>query len=446
MTKQRQLWLKIGTIALLILILQIPLIWVDSVMKERQHYQYQVSSEISNSWSGQQTITGPFLVVPYSQVYTEKYWDSNLEKYVQVEKTKDLRTILVPTFNFVNGEVDVEKRYRGIYSAPVYRSNIDISGTISTTPLNTIMAEPSFKELGDPYLVTFVSDLRGVSDIPVVHYNDREAQFVEGSKISSEFSGLHSVLDISGLSSIDYQFSLKMKGSNTLSFYPVGKSNKVDLKSSWPHPKFKGLFLPDFHDIADDGFSVQWRLNSLSSNLNELINSCNTGNCKKLVDSNFGVDFIEPVSSYSLSDRASKYATLFLVLTFAAFFLFEVFKALSIHPLQYLMVGLSLSVFYLLLISMSEHVSFSSAYWISAVACIGLIGVYTSHILGGKFRALVLVAALLLIYTLMFFILHSEDYALVMGSILLFSILALVMLATRKLDWYQMEEKVVSSV
>ena len=284
--------------------------------------------------------------------------------------------------------------------------------------------------------------MRGVSEIPVLHYNDKELPFNAGTPIRTGQQGLHVDLTLDVLTSLDYEFSIKLKGSNALSFYPVGDNNTVNLVSAWPHPKFNGKFLPDTREIRDNGFSVSWSLNSLSSNLNEIIQACERGNCEELLNTYFGVEFIEPISAYSLSDRAGKYALLFLLLTFAAFFLFEVFKSLLIHPLQYLMVGLSLSIFYLLLVAFSEHMSFTLAYWVSALACIGLIGFYSSYVLCGATRAITLSSALLLIYTLMFFILRSEDYAFVMGAILLFAILTAVMVITRKFNWYRLGEVV----
>lgn len=440
MTKQRQLWLKIATIVGLILVLQIPLLWVDSAMGERQYYQQQAAQDIAQSWSYEQVVTGPFLVVPYKTQYQEEVWDKNLEAYVTRTRTQNNKKILVPERNIIDSDLTVERRFRGIYSAPVYNSSIEVKGSLDLTPIETIKKQAGFIKLGQPSLVTFVSDLRGVSEIPTLNYNKKSKYFTEGTPLSSSQHGLHVDLELDDTKTMEYEYSIKLKGSNALSFYPVGKNNSVTLESTWPHPKFNGRFLPDTRDIRDDGFSATWTLNSLSSNLNEIVGKCERNNCDELLNTHFGVEFLEPISAYSLADRASKYALLFLLLTFAAFFLFEIFKSLLIHPLQYLMVGLSLSLFYLLLVAFSEHMNFVIAYWISALACISLIGFYSSYVLCGMARAMTLSGALLLIYTLMFFILQSEDYAFVMGAILLFAILTTVMVITRKFNWYSLGE------
>ena len=440
-SKQKQLWFKLAMICALILALQIPLLWVKGSMHERMRSQQEAAHDISQSWSNAQNLTGPIIVVPYKVKSYEEVWDKNLDAYVTKERLSQKRAFIVPKSTQINGHATVEHRKRGIYSAPVYRTEITVKGEFDLQEYNQIKSSDKVGDIGKPFLVTLIGDLRGVSEIPELQYADKTAVFTEGNRINVSTPGLNAPIDIDGLNAFEFSYHLNLKGSKTLGFFPLAKDNKVQVSSEWPHPKFHGRFLPDRREVSENGFNVTWNLNSLSSNVNSVIDACEIGDCNTLLTPSFGVDFIEPISAYSLSDRAGKYALLFLLLTFAAFFMFEILKRLLIHPLQYLMVGLSLSVFYLLLTALSEHLAFATAYWISALGCISLIGIYTSAVLAGKVRALTLSSALLLIYGCIFVILNSEDFAFLMGALLIFSSLGALMLMTRNVNWYQLGEQ-----
>jgi inner membrane protein len=209
----------------------------------------------------------------------------------------------------------------------------------------------------------------------------------------------------------------------------------VNLNSNWLHPSFEGQFLPESHTIAEDGFLARWRTTSLSSNANQLLARCQKGNCSELMNSAYGVKFFEPVNNYTKSDRAAKYAILLIVTTFAIFFVLETMQSASVHAVQYLLVGLSLTIFNLLLVALTEHLSFFVSYLISSIACLGLLGAYAQYILKRSSWLAGFMAVLVLIYTLMYFILLSEDFAFLMGSGFLFLILATLMMTTRKVNW-----------
>jgi inner membrane protein len=239
------------------------------------------------------------------------------------------------------------------------------------------------------------------------------------------------------------EVSLAMRGTESFDFVPFGGATSVHLSSSWPHPSFGGAFLPDAksEQISATGFSANWLVDGLASSADSDMDQCVTGhNCKSLPDQQaLSVRFIEPVNIYSLSNRAIKYAFLFVELIFAAFFLFELIKRLRIHPAQYLLVGFGIALFFMLLIRLSEHLTFVLAYAIAASACTVVIAAYLSSVLAGVLRGVGFGCGLALLFAALYVLLQSEDDALVLGSSLLFVLLAGAMFVTRKLDWYALQ-------
>jgi len=245
------------------------------------------------------------------------------------------------------------------------------------------------------------------------------------------------VLDSQGGQTLEFAFDLKLQGTEQLSITPVGRDSRVELTSGWPHPSFVGEYLPSSREVSAKGFKAQWQTSFFATNLEEALADCvREDSCNALTARNFGVSFVDPVDQYLKTERAIKYALLFIGLTFAVFFLFEVLKRMAVHPVQYALVGMSLALFYLLLLSLSEHLSFALAYGIAATACVLLIGFYVSYVLHSALRGAGFGTLLALLYGMLFGLLGAEDYALLMGSVLVFGVLAGVMVLTRKLDWY----------
>ena len=284
-------------------------------------------------------------------------------------------------------------------------------------------------------------------------------EFAQDARFGVYRRGLHALLGPAVLEGghAQFAFALNLAGMERLSFVPVGKNNVVTLKSDWPHPQFNGRFLPEKRAIGDTGFSATWRVPSLAANARqELLNMAADDWDGRSVAAaaarapgaapagvgpdRFSVALVEPINPYSLADRATKYGLLFVALTFAAFFVFEILKSLPIHPVQYALVGLSLAIFFLLLLALSEHFAFALAYGVASAACTGLIGYYLAHALRDRRRGFAFGGALTLLYGALYGLLCSEDNALVMGAILLFAVLAAIMVATRKVDWYRLGE------
>jgi inner membrane protein len=308
--------------------------------------------------------------------------------------------------------------------------------------------------IGQPFVALAINDVRGIRNIPHIQWNNQAVEFEQGSGLYAHKAGLHAPVDVQEWkrgSAVKFAFNLGLDGIEHLQFSPVAKNNLVTLKSKWPHPQFGGRFMPSPKDrrIDKDGFTATWNISALATNAQQQlaaierssIAQANGGQENNAAIGNvdyFSVGFIEPVNIYSQADRAVKYGLLFASLTFAAFFLFEVLKQLPIHPVQYMLVGMALSLFFLLLVSLSEHIRFELSYLIASGACILLIGFYLSYVLHDWKRGFGFGTGLTMLYGVLFGLLRSEDNALMMGSVLLFAVLSVVMIATRKVDWYKL--------
>jgi inner membrane protein len=282
-----------------------------------------------------------------------------------------------------------------------------------------------------------VSDPRGVDDDPQVTVNGRAHRFATGSAEAFASPGLHVALgeiDVLAGAALDFSVPLALTGSSRLAIAPAGESSKVTLRSAWPHPSFQGRFLPIERTVGAEGFEARWQVSHLARDFGRVLASDADPSRRETLD----VSFVEPVNVYLQGERAVKYGVLFVVLTFAAFFLFEVLRRLPIHPLQYLLVGLALALFFLLLIALSEHAPFAIAYAVSSAASVALIGTYLAGALGSRARGLSFGAGITALYGVLYGVLLSEDNALLMGSLLLFAALGATMLATRRVDWYQL--------
>jgi inner membrane protein len=243
-----------------------------------------------------------------------------------------------------------------------------------------------------------------------------------------------------------FRIALTLLGTQRLDIVPLGATTSITLASPWPHPSFTGRILPDAGTtVSADGFAAAWRTSHFATNLAQVYQRCTQARqCDEFRQHTVAVSFIQPVDLYQTVERSVKYGFLFILLTFAAFFLFEVLGRLAIHPVQYGLVGVALTVFFLLLISLSEHVGFASAYAIATLGCVGLIGYYVGHVLRSWRRGAVFAAGLASLYGLLYVILRLEDHALLLGSLLVFACLAAAMIATRRVDWYAVSASAAS--
>ncbi len=245
-------------------------------------------------------------------------------------------------------------------------------------------------------------------------------------------------IDVNAPNDYTFSFALTLRGMQTLSFAPVGLNTSVSVSSKWPHPRFIRRYLPERREISAAGFAAAWRVSSFSSAVKQQLQQCKNGQCAALLSNTFGVSLLEPVDIYQQAERSIKYGILFIGLTFVAIIIVEIVKRLQIHPVQYLLVGLALAVFYLLLVSLSEHIVFHWAYLIASIACTGLICFYLCGVMDSIKQGVFFSMLIALLYGILFVILRAEDFALLMGSLLLFAALAALMLITRQIDWYEL--------
>ena len=441
----RSLTLKLGAIALLMLLLLIPLLMISGVIQDRQQLRDGMLEDIARSSSYSQLLSGPLMVVPYRKVVrTWKLNEKTNQRYQELGEERG-RLYFLPERFELDGQVQTELRKRGIYEARLFHADNRISGHFSLPAQLGIKEDFNDYQFDQPFLAVGISDIRGIENALKLELDGQRLDFIPGTQVRWLGEGVHvtlPALDAGQPTELTFGFDLLLQGTGQLQVVPVGKTSKVSLAANWPHPSFIGNYLPAQREVTDLGFTANWQTSFFSTNLQEALNSCVSGSgCEAFSGRSFGVSFIDPVDQYLKSDRAIKYALLFIVLTFAGFFLFEVLKSLAVHPVQYALVGVALALFYLLLLSLAEHIGFALAYLLSASACVLLIGFYVCHVLRSVRHGLSFSAGLAALYGLLYGLLSAEDYALLMGSLLLFGLLGVFMVLTRKLDWYGVGQK-----
>ena len=431
---------KLGMIGALILLLMIPLMMINGLIQDRQNRRDGVIEEIARSSSARQQITGPLLIVPYRRtVQLQRFNAATQQQYEETVEERG-RLYFLPDQFTLNGDVKTEVRARGIYEARLFHADNTISGEFALPEHFGLGDDFKHYQFDEPFLAVGISDVRGIENTPQLELSDKTLSFVPGTDVPLLGEGVRVMLPTetgAEKSTVRFAFDLRLQGTGQLQITPVGKSSKVDLTADWPHPSFIGNYLPSTRRVSDSHFTATWQTSFFSTNLQDILNRCVVEKvCNELKARSFGVSFISPVDQYLKADRSVKYALLFIVLTFSGFLLFEVLKGLAVHPVQYALVGAALALFYLLLLSLSEHIGFGQAYVLSATACVVLITFYVCHALGSLGHGLGFGLALSTLYALLYGLLSAEDYALLMGSLLLFGLLVVFMVLTRKLDWY----------
>ncbi|GAA6143453.1 cell envelope integrity protein CreD [Hydrogenophaga sp. 5NK40-0174] len=430
-------------IGMLMIMLWIPLLMVQATIQERSRYRDQATREVANSHARQQVVSGPVLWVPFTERYpvTVRYGKEG-EKIRTETRERASWQVVFPSRLETQAQIDTETRMRGIFPVTVYNSQQRSAGRFVWTPEKPVHNQGVI-EWGTPRVLMNVSDVRGLLGKPELNFSGRTFEIDQITQNPHPLMPLG--VDLKGMSlragePLDFVLDLDLAGTDRLGWVPLADDNSVTVTSPWPHPNFNGSFLPRQRDVSGSGFSATWRVPSLSSSAQTTAldalkqTGANDGHRQHL--ENFAVNLQDPVDVYRLTDRAAKYGMLFVVLTFVGFFISEAVRRWRVHPMQYLMVGAALVVFFLLLLSLSEHVSFAMAYFSASAACIALLGYYLRHVLGGWRQSFGMSSMLVAVYGVLYGILMSEDNALMMGSFLLFAVLALVMIATRKIDWY----------
>ncbi len=432
---RNNLFLKMLTIAGLMLVLVIPLMMIQGKVSDRSNEAWRVKHEIARQVSGEQQISGPMLVVPRVRRYLAEKSDCDASKDCRIERHRQVLESAIPDTLSVDGELQTHMRYRGIYGTPVYRSLLQLEAVFPASWQRVTQPEQVVSSQA-PLLVMQIADLRGLVERPQIFVNDVPQPLVETEQLPSGLGDSAVAVklpkDIQGAFTVKVR--LNLNGTESLAALPLAKETRMALRADWPHPSFEGLVLPVEREVNAEGFTSQWRTNSLAA-ASAIHCAQGDGLCNEQ-DQSLRVRLVQPVTGLLSSERALKYSFLIVGLAFAAFFLFEVLRRYPLHAMQYLLVGLALAMFYLLLVALSEHIDFAWAYLAAALSCCALIGVYLMAVMRSPASGWGFAGSLLLVQGLIYGILMAEDYALLLGALLLFAALSAVMLVTRKLDWY----------
>ncbi|RXX24815.1 cell envelope integrity protein CreD [Klebsiella aerogenes] len=422
------LFWKISTLLGCILLLSVPLMMVRALIVERADYRSDVVDAIEHSTSGSQKLTGPLIAIPVTETLTR------MENQKEVEYQRSWIYYWLPESLAVSGAQNVESRKVGIYSGQVWHNTLQIKAQFDPARLTEL--KKANTTLGKPFLVLSVSDARGIGAINAPVINGTALVVEPGLGLNGDGMGIHMPMPALTADNkpLEIAFTLDLNGTGDFSVVPLGRNSELRLTSNWPHPGFLGNFLPTKREVSDSGYSAHWQSSWFANNMGSYFNDDTDIEWPRLPA--FSVDVMSQADQYQLTDRATKYAILLIALTFMAFFVFESLTHRRLHPMQYLLVGLSLVMFYLVLLALSEHVGFTPA-WVAA-SLIGAVinGVYLQAVLKGWRNSLLFVAALLLLDGVMWLLLRSEDSALLLGTGVLLLALCALMFLTRRVDWY----------
>jgi inner membrane protein len=425
---------KAVVIAILTVLMLWPLSRVETLISERQNLQHEANAVIAAGFGGPQVVGAPILSV------------ETLQRTVSVDSSTRISTDLWtagPTLHLtsddvqITSDVSVEMRSKGIYTVPVYVAKVAVTGQFKPEAMARLLAsDADIRAL--PSHATIQLPLANVKYVRSLLRFDVGGQALRPT--SGQVAGLEAlsvpvdlvVIDRTG--ALSFHFEFDVAGSESLHFLPLGGTTTVSARIGWPHPDFEGAFFPISHETGGHGYSANWQVLELNRAIPKIWRGTSIDN--SVLATAFGIRLLQPSDLYTQNYRAVRYGILFVAITFACFFAWEhLVRGLRLHPMQYLLVGLALATFYLLLLALSEHIGFAASYALAAGALVALISTYISGATNNRRAAAGIGAALAASYGLLYVILLSQDYALLFGSLLLFAVLAALMLATRRLDW-----------
>lgn len=427
MLKSPLFW-KLATLVGCMVLLLVPLTLVSNLVGERADYRQQVEDTLRQSSSGPQKLTGPLIAIPATEIYT------TLEDEKPVTHKRTFLYYWLPETLQIEGSQTVEGRKIGIYDGQIWHNALEIKAQFDSSRLAEFHKENV--TLGKPFVIMTVGDARGIGVAQPAEINGKTYDAEPGYGGPGSYPGIHIPLDESALQekALSFSMRLNLNGTGSFSAVPLGRNSEMSLTSNWPHPGFTGDFLPVKREVTAKGFSAHWQSSWFANDLGSRFNRSDSPEWDALPA--FSVAVATPVDHYQLADRAIKYAILLIALTFMAFFVFETVTALRLHPMQYLLVGLSLVMFYLLLLALSEQIGFTPAWIVASLVGACINGVYLQAVLKGWRSSLMFTASLLVLDGVMWTLLHSEDSALLLGTGVLLVALCAVMFLTRHIDWY----------
>ena len=427
MLKSPLFW-KITTLIGCIVLLSLPLMMVRELINERADYRSEVVDAIEQSTSGSQKLAGPLIAIPITETLTR------MENQKEVNYQRSWEYYWLPESLAVTGKQTVESRRVGIYSGQVWHNALQIKASFD--PLRLAALRKTNIVLGQPRLVVSVGDARGIGAIHAPEVNGNVLSVEPGLGISGDGAGIHMPMPALAEDNkpLEIAFSLDLNGTGEFSLVPIGRNSELQLTSNWPHPGFLGSFLPTQREVSAAGYRAHWQSSWFANDMGSYFKDDMEIPWSRLPA--FSADVMSLADQYQLTDRATKYAILLIGLTFMAFFVFESLTRRPLHPMQYLLVGLSLVLFYLVLLALSEHIGFTAAWLAASLSGAVMNGIYLQAVLRGWRNSLLFVAALLLLDSVMWFLLHSEDSALLLGTGVLALALSVLMFLTRRVDWY----------
>lgn len=424
-------------IGIIVFILMIPLALVTDLVNERNNRYQSVLWDISNLWGQQQTLKGPVLFIPFVEehIVEEKLTDDSGQEKIKIKRVHKLRNaVVLPDDLIMDIQLNEEYRHRGIYDSLVYTARIKITGSLKLPDISKISSLIYRVNWDKAYLSFGLTDTRAINQAVSLLWDQVPRTIAPGTRQSDLLgNGFHVPLSLEyeTLSRHTFDLKLNINGSRGIRFSPIGELTTVDITSTWPHPSFSGHTLPDTHEIHNKGFSAYWQIPHIARNYPQTwVLETRKHNLDELLA---GVDLFEPVFIYSKITRAVKYGLLFIILTFLTFLIFELTANTNLHFVQYGLIGIALTLFYLTLLSLSEHIGFFWSYLVACFINIGLISSYTAAALNDKAKALIVMVLLIILYMILYSLLQLEDYALLMGTGVLLVIMAILMYLTRNL-------------
>ncbi len=428
-SKGTSLTLKGISIFALIVLMMIPMIMISELVRDRKLRQEEVREEVGSKWANSQTLSGPILIIPYRKTVS-------VDKNEKIEYAIENLYILPETLD-IQGVVNPQTRHRSIFDVTVYQSELSFKGHFAPIIPENLDIPASDLLLDKAHVYFGLSDFRGIEEQLSIK--------LDGNTYELSASDLLSSLSTNALSAAvpltsdnlagdhNFEMNLNIKGSGNLLFTPIGKTNTTHLTSPWQNPSFTGSFLPNSPaEVSESGFSANWKVLYLNRNYPQIWKN----KTFEVSQSTYGVSLLQSTDSYAKTERSVKYAILFIALTFGLYFFIEILQKKKVHPLQYGLVGIGLCVFYALLLSISEYISFDIAYIIASAATVSLITLYTKGAFGKWKIAAMFGVVLSVLYGFIYILIQLQDGALLFGSIGLFVLLAVIMYYSRKIDWY----------
>lgn len=430
--------LKIAVISFLVLLLLIPTIILQELIREREQTRNQAVAEVSAKWGGEQVLGGPVLSVPYRTVVNDAKGNAQVSTAYAHFLPDDLQ---------FDGDIRPQERSRGIFKVILYNTRLTIRGRFRKPSLTTLGVAPDAIQWEKAFLSLGITDMKGIRDGLRCRVNGRVVAAEPGIPTDDVLpSGITMPVPLDA-DTYAFEGTLVLNGSTQLSFLPLGKETTVRLRSPWVTPGFTGAFLPDRRTLSAQGFVASWKVLQFNRNFPQqgLGNFLSrAGRQARIEPSAFGVKLLLPVDEYQKTMRSAKYGILFVILTFGAFFFVEILARRRIHPIQYLLVGLAVCLFYLLLLSISEYLPFDAAYLIGAVLILALITGYVRYVFQSRRLTGLFSLTLAVFYAFFYSLLQLDDYSLLLGSVGLLLLLAVTMYLTRHVNWYQPYEPVAA--